>query len=171
MAGKRRVTNGIGDGAVAVMRFLPPTITIHVGETVTWVNRDSETPHTVTFGQEPPGGPEALAQPYGNPSAYNGTRPLNSGYLGINPPWVGTTFRVRFTKAGTYPYICGLHDELGMKGTVIVQPALGPGPGTPAELPDTGQSDGRGELGWLLVLGICCGLTGALIRRTGLLHR
>ena len=122
MAGRGQVTAGIGDGTVAVMRFLPPTITIHVGETVTWVNRDSETPHTVTFGQEPPGGPEALAQPYGNPSAYNGTRPLNSGYLGMDPPWVGTTFRVRFTKAGTYPYICGLHDMFGMQGTVIVRP-------------------------------------------------
>lgn len=33
-----------------------------------------------------------------------------------------TRFRVTFTKAGTYPYICALHDQLGMKGTVIVLP-------------------------------------------------
>lgn len=37
------------------------------------------------------------------------------------PPGV-TRFRVTFTNPGTYPYICAIHDELGMKGTVIVLP-------------------------------------------------
>jgi plastocyanin len=27
---------------------------------------------------------------------------------------------VTFTKAGTYAYICALHDYLGMSGTVVV---------------------------------------------------
>jgi len=33
-----------------------------------------------------------------------------------------TEFRVTFAKAGTYNYICALHDTLGMKGTVVVLP-------------------------------------------------
>jgi plastocyanin len=31
------------------------------------------------------------------------------------------TYRHRFTKRGTYRYVCTLHDELGMRGTVIVR--------------------------------------------------
>ena len=37
------------------------------------------------------------------------------------PPGV-TRFRVTFTKPGYYPYICALHDVLGMKGVVRVIP-------------------------------------------------
>ena len=33
-----------------------------------------------------------------------------------------TRFRVTFTKPGTYNYRCLLHDNLGMKGEVIVIP-------------------------------------------------
>jgi plastocyanin len=32
----------------------------------------------------------------------------------------GQTFTVTFKKAGTFPYICALHDEMGMVGTVKV---------------------------------------------------
>jgi plastocyanin len=36
---------------------------------------------------------------------------------------LGTTrFRITFTHAGVYPYICALHDDLGMKGKIIVLP-------------------------------------------------
>jgi plastocyanin len=40
--------------------------------------------------------------------------------LAQSPPGV-TRFRVTFKSAGTFNYICSLHDNLGMKGTVIVQ--------------------------------------------------
>jgi plastocyanin len=33
-----------------------------------------------------------------------------------------TRFRVTFPNAGTFPYICALHDELGMTGQVTVSP-------------------------------------------------
>ena len=43
--------------------------------------------------------------------------------LGLPQGPVGVTrFRVTFTRAGVYPYICALHDELGMRGKVIVLP-------------------------------------------------
>ena len=45
------------------MRFLPDKKNVHVGDTVTWTNKDPETPHTVTFGTEPSGGPLAAFAP------------------------------------------------------------------------------------------------------------
>jgi transposase len=40
----------------------------------------------------------------------------------VQPPVGVTRFRVTFMTPGTYPYICAFHDELGMKGEVIVLP-------------------------------------------------
>jgi plastocyanin len=31
------------------------------------------------------------------------------------------TYRHRFMKAGTYRYVCSLHKDIGMKGTVVVR--------------------------------------------------
>jgi plastocyanin len=54
---------------------------------------------------------------------------VNSGFLSPAPqdraglaqsnPGV-TRFRVTFTAPGSYNYICAVHDQLGMEGTVIV---------------------------------------------------
>jgi plastocyanin len=33
-----------------------------------------------------------------------------------------TRFRVTFTQPGVFPYICALHDGMGMTGEVIVLP-------------------------------------------------
>jgi plastocyanin len=37
-------------------------------------------------------------------------------------PLSATRFRVTFTAPGIYPYICVLHDELGMVGEIVVLP-------------------------------------------------
>jgi hypothetical protein len=37
-------------------------------------------------------------------------------------PLFVTRFRITFTHPGTFPYICALHDNLGMKGEIIVVP-------------------------------------------------
>src|SRR5450759_1787061 len=66
--------------------------------------------HTITFGPEPAN----VFVPSGDPTHFSG-QPLNSGIL-----LPGSSFKVTFTKAGTYHYICGLHDYLGMVGTVRV---------------------------------------------------
>ena len=116
--------------SLAVLRFLPDTLTIHAGESVTWDNRDPETPHTVTFGPEPSGGPFATLLPIGTDGPQHATisgpvtSTVNSGFLaapgqfGMN----GTQFTVTFTAPGTYAYICALHDDLGMIGTIKVLP-------------------------------------------------
>ncbi len=52
MTGEISATGG-GRQYLAIDRFLPGTIRIHVGDTVEWTNLDPTEPHTVTFGTEP----------------------------------------------------------------------------------------------------------------------
>jgi plastocyanin len=108
------------------MRFLPQRIVVHAGDTVDWTNRDPETPHTVTFGVEPGGGPLGAFAPSGvdGPGHATLTDPgasANSGFIGAGLPF-GTGFSATFVAPGTYHYICALHDDLGMTGTVVVLP-------------------------------------------------
>lgn len=114
------VTVGIGDGLASLMRFFPQHIVIHVGDTITFTNRDPMEPHTVSFGTFPPNFNNFF--PLGNPGAFDGSAPLNSGFIGANPAWFGTTFKVTFVKAGTYAFRCDLHDFLGMVATIVVLP-------------------------------------------------
>ena len=120
------------------MRFIVDKIQIHAGQTVEWNNHDPVTPHTVTFGIEPP---NILGPPVGNITTdpdgalhaiiYSNADSVHSGLIVAPPqerldvvqsPLGVTRFRVTFKNAGTFPYICALHDNLGMKGTVMVFP-------------------------------------------------
>jgi plastocyanin len=130
------VATGGGAQTLSMVRFMEPKKVIHVGETVEWTNLDPVTPHTITFGQEPanPVPPVNVTQdPDGalhgivNSAADN----VHSGLIGAAPHErlfdattpVGTTrFRVTFTHAGVFHYICALHDGLGMVGEVDVLP-------------------------------------------------
>ncbi|MGN6744507.1 MAG: cupredoxin domain-containing protein [Amnibacterium sp.] len=109
-ATRYRVFEGADDGVAMVMRFIRPTVVVHVGQTVTFKNVGMAAPHTVTFGPEPAN----IFAPVGDPKHYHGGT-LSSG---IQTP--GQWFSVTFTKAGTYSYICALHDMMGMVGKVIV---------------------------------------------------
>lgn len=71
--------------------YIPSTLTIKVGQTVTWVNQDS-TQHDVV---------------------------ANKGEFKSGLFNQGGTFSFTFTKAGTYPYYCSIHPN--MTGTTIVQ--------------------------------------------------
>jgi len=113
-------------GSVAIMRFLPSHLVVHAGDTVEWTNHDPETPHTITFGQEPPGGPLGAFAPSGaavpgHVTLTTPTESANSGFAGAAFPF-GPTFTATFASPGTYPFICALHDDLGMKGTITVLP-------------------------------------------------
>ena len=121
-------------GSLAVMRFLPGKLVIHAGQSVTWTNHDPETPHTITFGQEPGGG-DPLGAFFPSGQGIDGQGPFgaghatltspdetaNSGFLGAGPLF-GTKFTATFSAPGTYHFICALHDTLGMKGTIVVLP-------------------------------------------------
>jgi plastocyanin len=108
-----RVFMGGDNGAVAVMRFLRGRVVVHRGERVVFRNPGMGAPHTVTFGREPP--PPGLFGPSGTPGHYSGGK-LNSGIIGPHG-----SFTVRFTKAGTFRYVCALHDNMGMVGSVVVR--------------------------------------------------
>lgn len=79
---------------ISEYKFVPRTLTVSVGTTVMWVNRDMAR-HTVTR--------HAMSD-----------EPFDSGYLG-NQEVFSHTFRT----AGTYGYICLPHS--GMQGTIVVQ--------------------------------------------------
>jgi plastocyanin len=127
-----------GSGTLSVLRFLDDNMVIHVGDTIEWSNHDPITPHTITFGEEPEDNP---GPPSGNVTVdADGARHATIGSTSDNvhsgfimaalqdqvgkpqTPLGVTRFRVTFTHAGTYPYLCALHDDLGMKGKVIVKP-------------------------------------------------
>ncbi len=73
--------------------FGPVTLTVPVGTTVTWTNRD-DIPHTVVSTDDP--------------------KTFKSKVLDTDEK-----FSFTFSKAGTYPYFCSIHPK--MTGKVIVQ--------------------------------------------------
>ena len=128
---------GGGSQTASLMRFRGDTVIVRVGDTVEWTSLDPSINHTVTFGTEPldPRPRSANVQ-----LTVDGARQatitstsdsVNSGFLSPAPQdranlaqsALGVTrFRVTFTAPGIFNYICAIHDELGMKGTVIVRP-------------------------------------------------
>ncbi|MBV9175080.1 MAG: hypothetical protein JOZ81_33925, partial [Chloroflexi bacterium] len=111
---------GGGDGQVFVARFLPAVQRVRVGDTVTWTNPDSISPHTVTFGPAPAN----VAAPAGNDASFHATisapvtSTVSSGFIGVRR--ASTDFSVTFVAPGTYSYFCALHAALGMTGTIVV---------------------------------------------------
>jgi plastocyanin len=73
--------------------FGPVELTVPVGTTVTWTNRD-DIPHTVVSTDDP--------------------KTFKSKVLDTDEK-----FSFTFSKAGTYPYFCSIHPK--MTGKVIVQ--------------------------------------------------
>src|SRR2546422_3193364 len=73
--------------------FSPANLTVKVGKTVTWVNKDTVT-HTVTS---------------------DGSGLFDSGFMPT-----GATFQFTFTAAGTYPYYFTVHPYI--KGTIVASP-------------------------------------------------
>lgn len=117
---------------VMVMSFIQKMVTIHVGETVSFVNGNVATPHTVTFGAPPAGNPLA---PAGDPTNFAGGS-LSSG-IAPPSPIPGSTSRVTFTKAGAFKYVCLLHAGMGMVGGVEVLPAVATAPPVKTSAPAT----------------------------------
>jgi len=146
---KGRVTAGIGEivtttgggsQVASLMRFLRETIVVRVGDTVEWTNLDPSIPHVVTFGEEPPdprqpfnllpplptgsddGARRAAIRSVGDRVSSGTLPPASQDRVGLIQTSPGTTrFRVTFMVPGIFQYICSIHDEHGMKGTVIVR--------------------------------------------------
>jgi plastocyanin len=116
--GATPVIAGWGDRVVAADVFAPSTISVEVGDTVTWTSQSPYMPHTVSF-ESPFAGPTDpnafLPTGARSGSSYEGGI-AHSGVLGPDPAF--SSFSLRFAKPGTYPYVCILHPR--MSGTVHV---------------------------------------------------
>jgi amicyanin len=91
-------------------KFTPASLTINVGDTVTWTNHDTA-PHNIVVTD----GPEKFT----SPTLQN-----------------GQTFSHTFTQAGTYSYYCSIHPD--MKATVTVTgsaPTTAPPTSAPTSAP------------------------------------
>jgi plastocyanin len=132
-----------------VQQFLPRNLNIQAGDTVLW-RQTALAPHTVTFGVQPGGPPlTSLDDPRIAPkpapaTGYDGSGTVNSGIMfgpGVPLPFPApSSFSVKFTKAGTYTYICLLHVDQGMGGTITVAAQTAPSP------PKTGSAGLAGPL-------------------------
>ncbi len=139
-AGRGKVSaNAGGHSTLSVVRFMQDKVVIRAGDTVEWDNDDPVTPHTITFGTEPANPiPPFTSGVFTTDAdgALHGTinslaDSVHSGFIVSAPqeriglaqaPLGNTRFRITFTHSGVYPYVCALHDTLGMKGQVIVHP-------------------------------------------------
>jgi plastocyanin len=124
----------INDGRVQLSEFVPKDVTIQTGDTIIWESRFF---HSVTFVPTPPPPdrflperqPDGTTQLIRNPVIFNPARPagvfdpaqvFNSGTIGTFPG-PGSTFALTFETPGIFKYFCGIHRDLGMEGTIIVQ--------------------------------------------------
>jgi LPXTG-motif cell wall-anchored protein len=115
----KRTAIAAASGSVTIVdfNFSPGTITVDVGDTVTWVN-NGPTPHSATSSN----------------GAFD---------TGIFP--AGESRSHTFNEAGTFSYICTPHPN--MRGTVVVQGAQTGGGDTPDSSGGSGESAGTGATG------------------------
>ncbi len=91
---------GANEVFMRAIAFDPPEITIQVGESVTWNNRDI-LPHTATSG---------------NPGDQDLGAIFRSGFL-----LLGGTFTHTFNEAGEFIYFCEVHPLMMRNARVIVE--------------------------------------------------
>ena len=98
--------------------FFPSTLTVSAGQTVTWKN-DGYEPHVLVFGRTiTPEDPLVFGAPTLGPgSAYAGGLAVSGLFAG--KPFPSSTYALKFTTAGSYPYTCAIHP--GMAGVITVQ--------------------------------------------------
>jgi LPXTG-motif cell wall-anchored protein len=131
---------------ISDFQFSPGSVTINVGDTVTWSN-NGPTPHSST-----------------STGGVWDTGIMDAGQSGSHT----------FTEAGTFSYICTPHPN--MKGTIVVQAAAsqdtgGADTGTDGTTATESQDDGPSlpstgmDLGGLVMLGLATLVLGAYLRR------
>lgn len=86
-----KATGNIINVAIKGFKFAPADVNVKVGDTVVWTNEDTAS-HTVESAD---------------------------GILKSDELSKGDSYSYKFTKAGKYDYICGIHPS--MKGSITVQ--------------------------------------------------
>jgi plastocyanin len=142
----RTISGGSDRGAVNYLRFFPRRLTVDAGQTVRFTVPSKQEPHTLSVGPRafledlgenafvpPPGGPPPPLVADGRaflPSdppptlpdfdgANHGNGFISTGALGGGAA-EQTSSTIRFTRAGTYDFICLIHPE-EMKGQITVR--------------------------------------------------
>ena len=103
--------------------FIPSTVVITAGGTITWENTDNAA-HTASSGT-PEGGPDGV---------------FDSSLMMVNG-----SFSFTFDSAGTYPYFCMVHPW--MQGTVIVEAEAAHGDDHAEEMEEMGHGDDHAAKG------------------------
>lgn len=143
-----------------VMQFFPANASIKTGDTIVWTN-DTPVPHSVTFNiQSAPAevvaNPDIFTVPPYKPAAgagFDGSTFAHSGIVGDGYP-DGKTFELTFSKAGTFSYICVLHANQSMVGTVTVSQGAPGAPNTGTGLVEgSTNEDGQAIVIASLILG------------------
>jgi len=75
------------------LKFQPTTASAKVGDVVEWINTGTAV-HNVIFDNRAVPGSESMNE--------------------------GDTFEIKFTKPGTYSYLCKFHEANNMRGTITV---------------------------------------------------
>jgi plastocyanin len=130
--GDATVLVGAGNEHGSTIRFFPSALTIHVGQSVTFVKtKDPTEPHTVNFAS--PEDPFLELLPWGG-ATYPAAGFTASGLMVTHPQFdyyhlAGTglpdgllRYRLTFTAPGDFSYFCAIHDEAGMRATIHVVP-------------------------------------------------
>ena len=143
----RTISGGSDRGAVNYLRFFPRRLTVDAGQTVRFTVPSKQEPHTLSVGPKafldelgensfaPPAGgppPPLVADgraflpsdpPPGPLPDFDGTNHGN-GFISTGALGGGaveqTSSAIRFTRAGTYDFICLIHPE-EMKGQITVR--------------------------------------------------
>jgi plastocyanin len=98
-------TTAPGAVTMQLISFDPETVTVDVGGTVTWTQKDPGV-HTVTSGNVEQGA--------------GGVTTVPGGRFDSGPLETGRTFTFTFAEPGTYPYFCSVHPAT-MRGAVQVR--------------------------------------------------
>jgi plastocyanin len=114
------------DPTIAVLQFMPATVTVKKGATVTWDWTGTTEPHSVTFpapGQQlpAPGSDTSLYAPTPPTGPYDGTTFVNSGLQPLGA--TAQPFSLTFDATGSFTYYCVIHPQ--MVGTIKVVDGAG----------------------------------------------
>lgn len=108
---------------IAGFAFSPQSVTVAVGDTVTWSNADAQN-HTAT---------------------------ANGGSFDTGTIGGSTSKSVTFSTAGTFAYHCKIHPS--MTGTIVVEAAAAPPPTDTVVVPETSRGDASTVVVLLLAAG------------------
>jgi plastocyanin len=120
-----------------VNMFMPNAIVVDAGSTVRWTN-PSNLPHNVvgifnqTTAQDAVNSTGLIIDnstsgnnnntnandAQSSPSSSSGVTPIDSGFI-----QQGQSFQYSFNEAGVFNYLCTIHAEEGMRGTLIIAAA------------------------------------------------